>query len=115
MGDDFGGGYSRDGGTLTVNGGSVCATHDDGTSKSPYGYTDPKNAGGMNVYRVIVDVGSSDSPVTITKLESYGTVGIVPIDGRLYLWLPNGTYSFTANGKSYTATVADGPTTDGAQ
>ena len=49
-------------------------------------------------------------------LDGYGTNDIfADADGKIYLYLPNGTYSFTANGKSYTATVADGPTTAVAQ
>ena len=54
--------------------------------------------------------------VTVDADTDFGTNDIfADADGKIYLWLPNGTYSFTANGKSYTATVANGPTTAVAQ
>lgn len=54
--------------------------------------------------------------VSLGGLDGYGTNDIfADEDGKIYLYLPNGIYSFTANGKSYAATVADGPTTAVAQ
>ena len=66
----------------------------------------------VTVYCVTVPGLAPDAAVTLENLPGYGTNDIVADeDGKIYLYLPNGTYSFTANGKSYSATVADGPTT----
>ena len=66
----------------------------------------------VTVYCVTVPGLASDAAVTLENLPGYGTNDIfADADGKIYLYLPNGTYSFTANGKSYAATVADGPTT----
>jgi len=44
-----------------------------------------------------------------TLPASYGTVDIFADDGgAIYLWLPNGTYNFTANGHDCTVTIQDG-------
>ena len=54
--------------------------------------------------------------VSLEDLDGYGAGGIfADADGKIYLYLPNGIYSFKANGVSYSATVANGPTTAAAQ
>lgn len=49
----------------------------------------------------------------VEGLDDYGTKGIVPVDGKVYLWLPNGTYMFTVDGVKYRAVVNGAATTAG--
>ena len=49
--------------------------------------------------------------MALKGLGSYGTRDIVAIDGGVYLWLTNSVYTFTADGKKFTATVVDGVAT----
>ena len=115
-GDDIGGSHGKNGSSLTINGGSVVAVHDTTTEGNPdwgpYGSA-PKTSDGTPVYRVTVNLDRNDGPVEVGGLEDlgYGTVGLHPVDWRLCLWLPNGIYDFTVDGKPYSATVANGPTT----
>ena len=122
-----GGGYSGSGGTLTINGGTVEATGSghgrdigacwgsvdgsltiDGGSvkaKSPEGLA--KNSALTNVYCVTVkcegirDQGSGIR-LAVEGLGNYGTNDIYAVDGRVYLWLPDGAHHFT---------ISDGETT----
>jgi hypothetical protein len=46
--------------------------------------------------------------VVITSLDSYGVNDLFADEnGKLYLWLPNGNHTFSANGALYVATVED--------
>ena len=56
-----------------------------------------------------VTVEGLEGLVCLEGLESYGTNEIAAIDGKVYLWLPNGRHAFEANGVRYSANVADGP------
>jgi len=47
--------------------------------------------------------------VTITGLDPYGVNDLfADAEGIIHLWLPNGSYTFTANGTPYTLRVKDG-------
>ena len=96
-------------GEFVVDGGSV---HLANSGKCREGY--PQNTAEAQLYCVTVE--GLEGLVSLEDLDGYGTDGIfADADGKIYLYLPNGTYSFTANGKSYAATVANGPTTAVAQ
>ena len=70
----------------------------------------PQDEDGNRLWRVTVP-GLGEGPVSITGLpDGYGTKDIVPIDGIVYLWLPDGEYVFTVNGVSYCASVNGGET-----
>ena len=74
----------------------------------------PTNAAGAAVWRVAVSGFAADEPVTgIAGLPAgYGTEGIVADgDGKVYLWLPDGSYRFKAVSGGevrYVAAVVDG-------
>ena len=56
--------------------------------------------------------GMGDRTVTIKGLpDYYGTRDIVPIDGKIYLYLPDGDYAFTVDGVGYSAKVKDAAAT----
>ena len=63
---------------------------------------------GNRLWRVTVPDLGEDPGVIAGLPNGYGTKDVVPIDGNVYLWLPNGTYDFTVNGASYMARVAGG-------
>ena len=83
------------GATVTIDGGSVRAS----SIKDQ-----PKNGAGKDVHCVNVEVENVErvEKLRVEGLNGYGTKDIVPIDGRVYLWLPDGTHSFT---------ISDGVTT----
>ena len=88
----IGGGDGGLGGAVTIDGGSVKATAIQGQ---------PHNGRGQDVYRVTVEVdGLGAGKLRVEGLQNYGTRDIVPIDGRVYLYLPNGTHSFSISGGS---------------
>ena len=94
---DIGGGNAGSGATVTINGGSV---------KAETIQNAPVNAAGTRLHRVTVPTEVPNGvPVSIRGLEGYGTNDIVSIDGKVYLWLPNGEHSFVADGFRVTATV----------
>ena len=69
----------------------------------------PTNAAGAAVWRVAVSGFAADEPVTgIAGLPAgYGTEGIVADgDGKVYLWLPDGSYRFKAVSGGETRYVA---------
>lgn len=88
-----------DGYPVLVTGGNVCGPVDN-----------PQDEDDNRLWRVTVP-GLGEGPATITGLPGgYGTKDIVPIDGSVYLWLPNGTYDFTVNGRRMIATVVNSNT-----
>ena len=88
---------SREKAQVTITGGSVLAT-----TVAP----DPTN-GVATVYRVTVEGLTDEGVVTLGGLPAgYGTSDIFAVDGKVCLWLPNGVYHFTLNGKRYYAEVA---------
>ncbi len=102
-------------GTLTITGGSLgelprsSASH--AISPNLLGSA-PTNAAGDLVHSVTVTNLPSNAPVALAGLPAYyGTNSLVADDsGKIYLWLPDGDYAFTAGGADYTATV-DGANT----
>jgi len=130
-GSGIGGGYEGTGGTATIAGGTVVAQggYDSADiGPGPYGATDGSNAfvgGSIHLINAIATPAPSNgtaqvacakvsgfapnAPVAITGLASYGVNDIVADNGgAIYLWLPDGTHTFTANGKSYTVQLQDG-------
>ena len=80
--------------TVAIDGGSVKASEIRNA---------PKNKAGKDLHRVVVEVEKLNvEKLNVDGLGEYGTKDIVPIDGRVYLWLPDGTHSFK---------ISDGPTT----
>ncbi len=136
-GAGIGGGSCGDGGEVTINGGTVTATggrhYDDvaagiggggrggaggtttingGNVKASSIQDQPKNAAGENVYCVTCEhLGGSVSSTSLAGLNGYGENGVVPIDGKWYLWLPNGVYEFSIDGAVYRAEVKGAATT----
>ena len=99
-GQDIGIGNGGSGGTVTITGGSVLASQ---SKVNPA----PKDAANKPLYRVTVAGFNDGEPVTIDDLENYGLKDIYPIDGNVYLYLPNGSYTFTVDDQTYAATVND--------
>lgn len=94
-----------DSGTLTIDGGSVKAA----TIQNA-----PTDADGRTVWCVTVECegieNQESGTVVIEGLKDYGTNDIFAIDGKVYLWLPNGNYRFTVGGIDYLAKVKDANT-----
>ena len=91
-------------GTSTFTGGSIRI--DNG-----YAADDPTN-GTDRVWCVTVPELTPNAPIEVTSLGTYGVNDLfADNDGKLYLWLPNNNYNFTAGTGNYEATVADADTT----
>ena len=104
---DIGNGYLGASDSVTITGGSVIATQDKITPA-------PTNAENEAVYCVTVEIKDNeikDKRVEIKGLENYGLNDIYPIDGKVCLWLPDGTYQFSVNGVGCLALVEGGLTT----
>ena len=97
---DFGG-YSGIGGPVTFTGGSIRAAHGNV-------WNAPSN-GTERVWCVTVKNLAPGAAVALSGLPAgYGTDDIFADgSGQAYLWLPNGDYEFTANGKDYHVSVED--------
>ena len=89
-------------GTNTFTGGSIRLA---GSSIAPV----PSN-GTVLVACAVVSGFEPHAPVTITAgLAGYGVNDIfADADGCIYLWLPDDTYTFTANGRSCTVRIQNG-------
>ena len=100
----FGHGHGvSDSGTLTIDGGSVKAQTAAGLAK---------NSATKNVYCVTAKVeGLRVEGLNVEGLGDYGTNDIFAIDGKVYLYLPNGIHTFTIDGLKYRAVVEDAATT----
>lgn len=71
----------------------------------------PSN-GTARVWCVTVPELTPNASVVVTSLGTYGVNDLfADNDGKLYLWLPNDNYDFTAGGTEYEATVSDADTT----
>jgi len=91
-------------GTSTFTGGSIRV--DNG-----YAANDPTN-GTNRVWCVTVPELTPNAAIVVTSLGTYGVNDLfADNDGKLYLWLPNNNYNFTAEAANYEATVADANTT----
>ncbi|MBQ6137548.1 MAG: hypothetical protein IJI73_09285, partial [Kiritimatiellae bacterium] len=136
----IGGGYGADGGNITISGGTVYAYATLGDRPDIGGMSNPEqasctitggsihtykpnslkpaatNAVGATVHCVTVSGLPADTAPEITWLTSadagYGQHDMrTDSDGRLYVWLANGTHYFTVDGLGFRATV-DGTDTD---
>ena len=88
----------------TFTGGSICLAND---SISPA----PSN-GTARVWCVTVTNLTPNAAIVVTALEPYGVHDLVADEnGKLYLWLPDGDYTFTAGSTGYTAAVDGAATT----
>ena len=124
-----GGLYRQTAGTVQMRGGEAVADLD-GTARivggslflakgrRTKGLTPDNVNTKLHCIRVAVpDSPGDDVPVTVVNAHSttgqtgYGTKGIYPIDGRIYLWRPdNEYYEFTVDGATAYAVVADADT-----
>ncbi len=85
-------------GTCTFTGGSI-------RIDGGYAATDP-NDGEARVWCVTVTNLTPNTAVAVTSLGTYGANDLfADASGRLYLWLPDNDYTFTAGGSGYTAAV----------
>ena len=101
-GADLGRGLNnKGGGSVTIIGGSVLANR---------GYIEPDPTDGCQT-NYCVTVEGLTSVESIEGLGSYGVRDISPINGKIYLYLPNGTYEFAVNGTKYDVTVNGKATT----
>ena len=58
-----------------------------------------------------VTVPCTNGVPVVTGLSSYGLDGVVAVDGALHLWLPDGRYGFSVNGRRMRAVVSGADTT----
>ena len=100
-GTDIGpGNYGAASGSNTFTGGSIRLAH--GTIAPA-----PSN-GTARVWCVTVPGLVPGATVVITSLDSYGVNDLFADEnGNIYLWLPNGNHTFSANGTLYVAAVED--------
>jgi len=138
-GAGIGGGWDGAGGTVEISGGTVFAqSNSGGTDIGPgnYGVASGSNTftggsiylandtiapapsnGSDRVWCVTVPGLTPNMPVEIALpaegLPAYFGVNDLVADnsGKIYLWLPDGDYAFTANSTGYTATVDGANTT----
>ena len=75
--------------------------------------TPAASSGASPVYCVTVQAQDPDSPMTFFGLDAYVCYDDNGIysdsDGKVYIWLPDGSYLFWANGEPLTLTVDGGP------
>ena len=96
---------------VVITGGNVVLAHFDSEkerfTQSNCSVTNlARNAADRILHAVVVSVGTPDAAADISGLNGYGTRDLyADANGDVYLWLPDGDYSFTVNGRSYTATV----------
>ena len=89
--------------SVTITGGSIAAER-----KKIYPLP---TAGSKVLWRVTVDTGAANKMIEVSGLGGYGVKDISSDDaGKIYLWLPNGEYAFSADGENYFAIVADADT-----
>ena len=134
-GAGIGGGYNGDGGTVNISGGTVFAQGNQGGQDIGIGSNGadagPNTFTGGSIRLTAGDVSLQPSnntarvgcamvpgfdpgePVEFTDPGNlpgyYGTAGIYADEGgAIHLWLPDGTYTFTANGRECTVTIQGG-------
>lgn len=64
-----------------------------------------KNAAGEELWWVMVENLRTSVPTFADLPPGYGTGGITPLNGKVFLWWPYGTYGFVVDGATYMATV----------
>ena len=94
-----------------ITGGSVVPAHFD-SEKARFTQSNctvtnmAHDAAGRVLRAAVVHLWTPDAAVVISGIDGYGTRDLyADANGDLYLWLPDGDYSFTANGRGFTATV----------
>ena len=111
-------------GSVTIVGGTVRAQGGDGDGVPGIGANsvvirggsvgasvlNARDASGAALWRVAVEGLGTAAPTFADLPSGYGTAGISPVDGAVWLWLPNGTYGFKVNGDIYAATVKNAHT-----
>ncbi|MBQ6328138.1 MAG: hypothetical protein IJI35_03910 [Kiritimatiellae bacterium] len=95
---------------LTIKGASVHAANR--TASNEYVKPAPSN-GTERVWCVTVATEKTNELVSVEYLDGFSENSDIYADqdGKIYLWLPNGTYTFSAGYQMYTATVAGADTT----
>ncbi len=130
-GAGIGGGRNGDGGTVAVSGGTVFAQGDEGGADIGTGSggtvsdSNTFTGGSIKLAAFSIELAPSNgtaqvgcaimsgfnpnASVTIEGLPNYGVNDIVADgNGTIYLWLPDGDYTFTANGSTCTTKIKDG-------
>ena len=103
--DMLAGNEEKGGGGFAVTGGNVCLTRLATVDPNPA----PTNALGQRVWCVMVEgLEGLEGSVSLEGLEGYGVKDIVPVDGKVYLWLPNGEHLFVINGRAAYRAIVDG-------
>lgn len=129
-GAGIGGGYKGAGGTVAISGGTVFTQSNDGAdigsgSRGAVAGTNTFTGGSIRLANssitsaptngtdtvgcAVVTGFEPDEAVVINGLTPYGVNDIVADEtGAIYLWLPDGTYAFTANGREWTVKIQNG-------
>ena len=107
-GADIGAGASDLDGTVTINGGTLVggtwglniarSPVIDGGSVHAKSYPEEsaaRNSKGARLFRVTVKCGGLEGSLKVEGLADYGTNDIFSVEGKVYLWLANGSYEFT--------------------
>ena len=96
-----------------IGGGNVKAwSNDKEQDHGPIAGTPKDATGSINVYCVTVEVEKADGEkLSVVGLDGYGTRDIESIDGKLYLYLPEGDHHFAVDGVFYEASVSTTATT----
>ena len=104
-----GGGDDLTGGAATVTGGSLCLKHRTRAASPTDGIETL-----CCIRTAVPDSPGDDAPVVVSNAvgaTGYGTRGIYPIDGRIYLWCPNSDYyEFVVDGATAYAGVKNADT-----
>ena len=96
---------------VVITGGSIVLAHFDSEkarfTQSRCVVTNmARNAADRILHAVVVPLGTPDATAELSGLDGYGTRDLyADANGDVYLWLPDGDYSFTVNGRGCTATV----------
>ena len=102
---------------VEISGGSVypvANSEKQNFNQSESGNVSPSNSGNERVFKVTLNGFTPNAKVEL-RMSGYGTNDIsADDDGKVYLWLPNGDYSFTATdecdvSRGYEVHVADAP------
>ena len=107
-------------GSVTIVGGTVTAVGGAGDGVPGIGGAKPvvirggsvgasvanaQNASGAALWCVTVEGLGTAAPTFADLPNGYGTGGITPVEGQVWLWWPNGTNGFKVNGETYCVTV----------
>ena len=96
---------------VVITGGNVVLAHFDSEkerfTQSNCSVTNlAHDASGRVLHAVVIPIGTPDAAAELSGLDGYGTRDLyADANGDVYLWLPDGEYSFTVNGRGCTATV----------